>query len=97
MRACYTLEGYTRGKSRPNESEFSFWAGRQERIEKATAGARDSIADIKCQSNGGGRVNVTLIHPKGWGESGPQALPVWFLHSGYSFDLDLLLSVDNSY
>ena len=49
-----------------------------ERIEKDTAGAGEivSIAGIKCQSNGGGGVNVTLIHPGGWGESGPQALPV---------------------
>ncbi|KAF8817636.1 P-loop containing nucleoside triphosphate hydrolase protein [Phlegmacium glaucopus] len=30
---------------------------------------------VKCQSNGGGGVNVTLIHPEGWVESGPQALP----------------------
>ena len=51
-----------------------------ERVEKDTAGAGEivSIAGIKCQGNGGGGVNVTLIHPEGWGESGPQALPVRF-------------------
>ena len=49
-----------------------------DRIEKDMAGAGEivSIAGIKCQSNGGGGVNVTLIHPEGWGESGPKALPV---------------------
>ena len=52
-----------------------------ERIEKDSAAAGEivSIAGVKCQSNGrGGGVNVTLIHPEGWGESGPKALPVRF-------------------
>ena len=51
-----------------------------ERIEKDTAAAGEivSIAGIKCQSNGRGGVNVTLIHPEGWGETGPRALPVCF-------------------
>lgn len=44
-----------------------------ERVEKEVAGAGEivSIAGIK---NGG--INVTLVHPEGWGEQGPQALPV---------------------
>jgi predicted membrane GTPase involved in stress response len=52
-----------------------------ERVEKETAGAGEivSIAGIRFQSNGG--VNVTLVHPEGWGESGPKALPVCFFHS----------------
>ncbi|EAU81604.2 GTP-binding protein TypA [Coprinopsis cinerea okayama7 len=43
-----------------------------ERIEKdvAAAGEIVSIAGIK---NGG--VNITLIHPEGWGEEGPKPLP----------------------
>lgn len=43
-----------------------------ERVEKEVAGAGEivSIAGIK---NGG--INVTLVHPEGWGEQGPQALP----------------------
>jgi predicted membrane GTPase involved in stress response len=51
--------------------------GRQglERVEKDVAGAGEiiSIAGIK---NGG--INVTLVHPEGWGEQGPQALPVCY-------------------
>ncbi|KDR71900.1 hypothetical protein GALMADRAFT_253685 [Galerina marginata CBS 339.88] len=51
-----------------------------ERVEKDTAGAGEivSIAGIKCANNGsggGGGVNVTLVHPDGWGPEGPQALP----------------------
>ena len=44
-----------------------------EREEKDSAGAGEivSIAGIK-----GGGVNVTLVHPDGWGEAGPQPLPV---------------------
>ncbi|KAG6853495.1 hypothetical protein C0991_003769 [Blastosporella zonata] len=43
-----------------------------ERIEKNAAGAGEivSIAGIK---NGG--INVTLVHPEGWGEEGPKPLP----------------------
>ncbi|KAF8152574.1 P-loop containing nucleoside triphosphate hydrolase protein [Crassisporium funariophilum] len=48
-----------------------------ERIEREAAGAGEivSIAGVKCQSGGGGGVNVTLVHPDGWGAAGPQALP----------------------
>lgn len=44
-----------------------------DRVEKDIAGAGEivSIAGIK---NGG--VNVTLVHPDGWNEDGPQPLPV---------------------
>lgn len=44
-----------------------------ERGEKDSAGAGEivSIAGVK-----GGGVNVTLVHPDGWGEAGPQPLPV---------------------
>ncbi|KAF9443773.1 hypothetical protein P691DRAFT_712806 [Macrolepiota fuliginosa MF-IS2] len=43
-----------------------------EREEKDSAGAGEivSVAGIK-----GGGVNVTLVHPDGWGETGPQPLP----------------------
>lgn len=46
-----------------------------DRVEKDIAGAGEivSIAGIK---NGG--VNVTLVHPSGWNEDGPQPLPVSF-------------------
>jgi GTP-binding protein len=46
-----------------------------EKVEKDVAGAGEivSIAGIK---NGG--INVTLVHPEGWGEEGPQALPVGY-------------------
>jgi predicted membrane GTPase involved in stress response len=46
-----------------------------ERVDLASAGAGQivSIAGIK---NGG--VNVTLVSPEGWGEDGPQSLPVSF-------------------
>ncbi|RXW14478.1 hypothetical protein EST38_g11375 [Candolleomyces aberdarensis] len=45
-----------------------------ERTEKDVAGAGEivSIAGIKMGSGG---VNVTLVHPEGWGEEGPVALP----------------------
>ncbi|KAJ2936338.1 hypothetical protein H1R20_g761, partial [Candolleomyces eurysporus] len=45
-----------------------------ERTEKDAAGAGEivSIAGIKMGSGG---VNVTLVHPEGWGEEGPVALP----------------------
>ncbi|KAF8901354.1 hypothetical protein CPB84DRAFT_1836409 [Gymnopilus junonius] len=56
--------------------------GRQglERVEKdvAAAGEIVSIAGIKCVnsgSGGGGGVNVTLVHPDGWGPEGPKSLP----------------------
>ena len=72
-----------------------------ERIEKDTAAAGEivSIAGIKCQSNGRGGVNVTLIHPEGWGETGPRPLPVYFLPSGEAFNLTLfsVFLLDNSY
>ena len=72
-----------------------------ERIEKDTAAAGEivSIAGIKCQSNGRGGVNVTLIHPEGWGETGPRPLPVCFLPSGEAFNLTLfsVFLLDNSY
>ena len=44
-----------------------------EREEKEIAGAGEivSIAGIKD-----GGVNVTLVHPDGWGDAGPQPLPV---------------------
>lgn len=44
-----------------------------EREEKEVAGAGEivSVAGIK-----GGGVNVTLVHPEGWGGAGPQPLPV---------------------
>lgn len=44
-----------------------------ERVERDVAGAGEivSVAGIK-----GGGVNVTLVHPEGWGEEGPRALPV---------------------
>ncbi|PPQ78778.1 hypothetical protein CVT25_010651 [Psilocybe cyanescens] len=50
------------------------------RVEKDVAGAGEivSIAGIKCAnsgSGGGGGVNVTLVHPDGWGAEGPQPLP----------------------
>lgn len=52
-----------------------------DRVEKDAAGAGEiiSIAGVKCVNNGtggGGGVNVTLVHPEGWGSQGPQALPV---------------------
>ena len=65
-----------------------------ERIEKDTAAAGEivSIAGIKFQSSIRGGVNVTLIHPDGWGESGPKPLPVcFFLFSGESFSDNLTL------
>ncbi|TEB24538.1 GTP-binding protein TypA [Coprinellus micaceus] len=45
-----------------------------DRTEKDAAGAGEivSIAGIKMGSGG---VNVTLVHPEGWGEEGPQPLP----------------------
>ncbi|KAF8970854.1 P-loop containing nucleoside triphosphate hydrolase protein [Flammula alnicola] len=51
-----------------------------ERVEKEAAGAGEivSIAGVKCTnsgSGGGGGVNVTLVHPDGWGAEGPKALP----------------------
>jgi len=44
-----------------------------DRLEKNIAGAGEivSIAGIK-----GGGINMTLVHPTGWGEGGPVALPV---------------------
>jgi predicted membrane GTPase involved in stress response len=54
-----------------------------EKVEKDVAGAGEivSIAGIK---NGG--INVTLVHPEGWGAEGPQALPVSYrLLSYYSY------------
>ncbi|KAF9047454.1 GTP-binding protein TypA [Panaeolus papilionaceus] len=47
-----------------------------ERLEKDTAGAGEivSIAGIKCNTNGVG-VNLTLVHPDGWGKEGPAPLP----------------------
>jgi len=52
-----------------------------DRVEKDVAGAGEivSIAGIKSgtSSNGSGvGVNVTLVHPDGWGAEGPKALPV---------------------
>ncbi|KIJ47173.1 hypothetical protein M422DRAFT_45781 [Sphaerobolus stellatus SS14] len=43
-----------------------------DRVEKTVAGAGEivSIAGIK-----GGGINMTLVHPEGWGETGPVALP----------------------
>ena len=51
-----------------------------ERIERVVAGAGEivSVAGVKTRSGAG--VNVTLVHPEGWGDEGPQALPVR-LHS----------------
>ncbi|KAF9482852.1 hypothetical protein BDN70DRAFT_828411 [Pholiota conissans] len=51
-----------------------------ERVEKDAAGAGEiiSIAGVKCVNTGtggGGGVNVTLVHPDGWGAEGPQPLP----------------------
>ncbi|KAF6752444.1 GTP-binding protein TypA [Ephemerocybe angulata] len=45
-----------------------------ERTDKDAAGAGEivSIAGIKMGSGG---VNVTLVHPEGWGEGGPKPLP----------------------
>jgi predicted membrane GTPase involved in stress response len=45
-----------------------------DRTEKDAAGAGEivSIAGIKMGSGG---INVTLVHPEGWGEEGPTALP----------------------
>jgi GTP-binding protein len=50
-------------------------------VEKDAAGAGEiiSIAGVKCVNSGmagGGSVNVTLVHPEGWGPEGPQALLV---------------------
>ncbi|KAH9475560.1 50S ribosomal subunit assembly factor BipA [Psilocybe cubensis] len=50
------------------------------RVEKESAGAGEiiSIAGIKCANSGaggGGGVNVTLVHPDGWGPEGPKPLP----------------------
>jgi GTP-binding protein len=57
-----------------------------DRVEKDAAGAGEiiSIAGVKCVNNGtggGGGVNVTLVHPEGWGPEGPQALPVCRIRS----------------
>ena len=75
-----TLWGLNASGERVGEGKVKKIFGRRglQRIEKDTAGAGEivSIAGIKCQSNSGGGVNVTLIHPEGWGESGPKALPV---------------------
>ena len=61
--------------------------GRQglERVEKDVAGAGEiiSIAGIK---NGG--VNVTLVHPEGWGDQGPQALPVGDEQLFHNYSID---------
>jgi predicted membrane GTPase involved in stress response len=48
-----------------------------DRVEKEVVGAGEivSVAGIKCQNSG---VNVTLVHPDGWGAEGPKALPVRF-------------------
>lgn len=49
-----------------------------EKIELETAGAGEivSIAGIK---NGG--INITLVNPEGWGEEGPQPIPVRVFHT----------------
>ena len=49
-----------------------------ERIERVVAGAGEivSVAGVKTRSGAG--VNVTLVHPEGWGDEGPRALPVRF-------------------
>lgn len=48
-----------------------------DRVEKDVAGAGEivSIAGIKCVAGDSG-VNMTLVHPDGWGATGPQPLPV---------------------
>jgi len=62
-----------------------------ERVEKDVAGAGEiiSIAGIK---NGG--INVTLVHPEGWGQEGPQALPVCNVLSDYYPHTDPVELVD---
>ena len=47
-----------------------------DRVEKDVAGAGEivSVAGIKCGLGGG--VNLTFVHPVGWGTEGPKALPV---------------------
>jgi GTP-binding protein len=83
LRIGDTLWALNAAGERVGEGKVKKIFGRRglERIEKDMAGAGEivSIAGIKCQRNGGGGVNVTLIHPEGWGETGPQALPVCFL------------------
>ncbi|KIJ94180.1 hypothetical protein K443DRAFT_110890 [Laccaria amethystina LaAM-08-1] len=46
-----------------------------ERVERGVAGAGEmvSVAGVKTRSGAG--VNLTLVHPEGWGDEGPQALP----------------------
>jgi hypothetical protein len=49
-----------------------------ERVERGVAGAGEmvSVAGVKTRSGAG--VNLTLVHPEGWGDEGPRALPVCF-------------------
>ncbi|KIM34879.1 hypothetical protein M413DRAFT_450027 [Hebeloma cylindrosporum] len=48
-----------------------------DRVEKEVAGAGEivSVAGIKCGLGGG--VNLTFVHPDGWGPEGPKPLPVY--------------------
>jgi len=66
-----------------------------ERVEKPAAGPGEiiSIAGIK---NGG--VNVTLVHPEGWGEDGPKPISVSpLLSPPFFFDLFLFLPAVPTY
>lgn len=82
LRVGDTLWALSASGERVGEGKVKKIFGRRglERIEKDSAGAGEivSIAGIKCHSNGRGGVNVTLVHPEGWGEVGPRALPVHF-------------------
>lgn len=62
-----------------------------DRVEKDVAGAGEivSVAGIKCGLGGG--VNLTFVHPDGWGTEGPKALPVCSLFP-FLFSVELLIS-----
>ena len=79
LRIGDTLHALNAQGERVGEGKVKKIFGRRglERVEKDTAGAGEivSIAGIKTSGGSGSGVNVTLVHPDGWGTNGPQALP----------------------
>ncbi|KAJ3510630.1 hypothetical protein NLJ89_g4561 [Agrocybe chaxingu] len=80
LRIGDTLHALNAAGQKVGEGKVKKIYGRRglERIEKDSAGAGEIVsiaAGVKINVAGQGGVNLTLVHPDGWGSEGPQALP----------------------
>ncbi|CAA7269396.1 unnamed protein product [Cyclocybe aegerita] len=80
LRIGDTLHALNAAGQKVGEGKVKKIYGRRglERIERDSAGAGEIVsiaAGVKINVAGQGGVNLTLVHPDGWGSQGPQALP----------------------